>query len=451
MQRDPSNRLLIRGGTVVTMEREGASTDADLLIEGDTISALGPDLQVDGPHEVIDAHDHVVLPGFVDTHCHMWQGTIRGIAGDMAFGEYFGTVVAGFAGRFEPEDVEAGVELTALESLDAGVTTVLDWAHAATTPAHADASVAALQRSGIRGVFAYGPPGDDVGAWWEQSSLGHPADVARMRRDRLADDDALVTMALALRGPEFSTLDVVEHDLGLARDLGLRSTMHIGIPGLHQRYGGIEAMAARTLLGPDITYVHGNAFGPDDLKLIADTGGTLSLSPEVEAQMGFGFPPLRAMLDAGLRPSLSIDVPTAMDASVLAQARHLLQVGRAADNLVHLQAGEAVPTLRLSAWDALEFATLRGAAALGLEDRIGTLSVGKQADVVLLDARAWNLFPLHDAVSQVVLNSHPGNVDTVVVAGRVLKRHGRLVGLEDPSRSALQERVMRSHDRLLLT
>lgn len=449
MPETPPPRILIRGGTVISMEDAAASVGADILIEGSTIAAIGQDLAVDGPHEVIDAAGQIVLPGFVDTHRHMWQGAIKGVAGDKTFGEYFGAVNAGIATRYRAEDIEIGVELAALEALDAGVTTILDWAHAATTPDHADASVDALERVGIRGVFAYGPPAGDVGAWWTDSTLTHPEDAARVRRERLSDDEALVTMALALRGPEFSTIETVAKDIAFARELGLRSTMHIGIPGLHHRYAGIATMAKHELLGPDLTYVHGNAFGPDDLRMIADSGGTLSVSPEVEAQMGFGFPPLRAMLDAGVRPSLSVDVPTGIEGSILAQARHLLQVSRALDNAVHLSAGEAPPRLRISSWDALEFATVRGAAALGLQDRIGTLTPGKQADIVVLDARSWNLFPVNDAVSQVVLTAHAGNVRDVLVAGRVQKRDGALV--DTATHAELRERALRSRDHALGT
>jgi cytosine/adenosine deaminase-related metal-dependent hydrolase len=439
-------QILVQGGEIITMTSPGA-VRADLLIEGSKIAQIGPDLDTSPDVTVIDAAGSAVMPGFIDTHRHMWQGALRGTTSNDIFAEYFGRVIYGYAGRVTPDDVYDGVLAASLEALDAGTTSILDWAHAVSSPGHADASISALQEAGIRGVFAYGPPGDDVAGWWSGSERRHPDDARRVR-ETLRDDSARVTMALALRGPEFTSLDVAADDIQLARELGLRSTMHIGLPGLYQAHGGVSAMDSRGLLGTDITLVHGNSFTPDDLKRVAASGSTLSVSPEVEMQMGFGWPLLRAALDAGVRPSLSVDVVTAIGGDVRQQARQLLQVGRALDHVQHLQRGEPVGPLRLTAWDALEFSTVQVARALGFESRVGTLEVGKQADIIVVDGSGWNLTPFNDAVSQVALAAHPGNVTAVIVAGDVVKRDGKIVSVTEAAQAALRERLREAAQRL---
>lgn len=440
------SKILLRNGIVATAQ--SSARRIDVAIEDGMITATGENLPTPADWDTIDASDSIVLPGFVDTHRHMWQGALRGTAANDIFGEYFGRAIVGYAGRLTAEDVYVGTLLSALEAIDAGTTTVLDWAHAINTPAHADSAVRALRDSGIRAVFAYGPPGNDASGWWTNSSRSHPPDAERMRNEVLDDDTATVTMAMALRGPEFATIDVCRRDLSMARDLNLRSTMHIGIPGLYHQFDSVRALHEHGLLGSDITHVHANSYSDQDMQILADNGGALSFSPEVEMQMGFGWPPLRSALDAGLRPSLSVDVVTAVGGDLRMQARLLLQVGRALDNREFLINGQEPPSLTLSTGDAFEFATVQGARALGLDDRIGTVEVGKRADIILVRASDWNMAPLNDPVGQVILAAHPGNIHTVLINGEFVKRDGRLTTVTENAREGLLERAAASAARI---
>jgi cytosine/adenosine deaminase-related metal-dependent hydrolase len=225
--------------------------------------------------------------------------------------------------------------------------------------------------------------------------------------------------------------------------------MHIGIPGLYHQADSVRALSDSGLLGDDLTHVHANSYSAEDMRRVADSGGSLSFSPEVELQMGFGWPPLRRALDAGIRPSLSVDVVTAVGGDLRQQARVLLQVGRALDNAVALQKGEAPGPLQVSTWDALDFATAQGAHALGLNRRIGTLEPGKQADIILVDATAWNMSPLNDAVSQLLLAAHPGNIHTVLIDGQVVKQNGRITVVDESKQQLLRQLGAECAKRLL--
>src|SRR3970282_1194250 len=194
--------------------------------------------------------------GCVASHRHTWQTTLRHTGADWDVGRIFVELFGRFGPHFRPEDVFAATFLGRLAALDAGVTTLLDWSHIQNTPAHADEAVRALREAGGRSVFAHGQPGTDAKRWMVESALPHPSDIRRVRETLLASDDALVTMAMAARGPEFSTIEVVEQDVRLARELGIRVTIHIGLGANGPKYRGIERMHQRNLVGPDITFVH---------------------------------------------------------------------------------------------------------------------------------------------------------------------------------------------------
>jgi cytosine/adenosine deaminase-related metal-dependent hydrolase len=224
---------------------------------------------------------------------------------------------------------------------------------------------------------------------------------------------------------------VVAHDLGMARDLGARVTMHIGDGEYGPKYRGIQRMAAAGLLGPDLTFVHVCTASDAELDAMAEHGVSASVSPHIEAAMaGIGVPAIGRLLQRGIQPSLSVDSETAAPGDMFSQMRAALTVERLLANN-HLQPDRAAPAIGPE--DVLRFATLEGARAAGLDARTGSLSPGKRADVILVRGDALNLAPLNDPIGAVVMAAHPGNVDTVMVNGQVRKRSGRLVG-QDLSR-----------------
>ncbi|HUY20437.1 MAG TPA: amidohydrolase family protein [Candidatus Binataceae bacterium] len=431
-----ARQVLIRGGCVLTMDpRIGDFDRADLLIDGSMIAEVAPHIDAPGA-EIVEADAMIVIPGLVNTHHHMWQGSIRNVAIDYTIGEYFAKFMSVIAPRFTPADVYAGDLMSALEGLNAGVTTFLDWCHVPNSPEHADEAVRALKDSGARAVFAYGPPlGQGVREWFYQSRLTHPEDVRRMRRQYFASNDQLVTFALALRGPDFTLPEVNLHDFALARELAAPITMHIGAQG--GAPDGVLKLKRANLLGGDINHVHVTISSDEELRMIADSGGTVSVTPIAEMMMGVGAPVTGRLLAAGVRPGLGIDTLTGSSGDMFGQMRAALAMERMTEAATIWARGEQYSSVQLTARQVLELATLEGARTLWLDSKIGSLTPGKQADVVLLRADELNMAPItgaRSAVSAVVMNADTANVDSVFVAGSPLKRGGRMLADLDRAR-----------------
>lgn len=439
-------RVLLRGGHVLTMDSAiGDVFAGDLLIEDDRIAAVGRSLEV-GNAEVVDATDCIVIPGFIDSHRHTWETVIRGIAPDVSLGGYFELVLDQLAPAYRPEDVYAGNYLGSLEAVDAGVTTLLDWSHISNTPEHADEAIRGLRDSNLRAVYCYGNPNTSLADWWYESTLEAPEDIRRVRSQYFSSDDGLITLAMGTRGPGFCTPEVVRHDWELARDVGAPISVHVGMGPYAGRFSMVEHLAGMKLLGPDTTYIHCNYLSDDEFRLIAESGGKVSIAPSVEMAMGHGTPPTAKALRHGLRPSLSIDVVTTVPGDMFTQMRFMFAQARLLEHEAAFAAGnEQEPTL-LTSREVLEFATIEGARVCGLDDRTGSLTPGKQADVVLLRCDQSNTYPIVDPVSTVVHQADTRNVDTVWVAGEVLKRAGKL---ERADLRAARDRAATSLDHLL--
>ncbi|MEU4690438.1 amidohydrolase family protein [Actinoplanes sp. NPDC023714] len=422
---------LIRGGHVLTMDSAlGDLPFGDVLIEDDTIVAIAP--WIEAPHaDVVDATGMIVLPGLVDAHRHLWQGALRQIAADWTLTEYRTGLIDRYSPLFTPGDVRDGTYFGALEALDGGVTTVFDSSHVVHTPEHADAAVDALRAAGLRAVFGYGAAAGD---------LPHPGDARRLAAEQFAVPGRLVSLALALRGPEATPLDVVVQDLALARELGVRASVPVGT-GLA---GGAEPIARlheSGLLGDDLIFMHGTTSTDDELRMIADSGAHASVLARAEMMWGHGLPAIGRMIERGLRPALSSGVPGSMFDEIRAalQAERAYRAGRrAAGRDEHVAVG-------LTSHEAIELATVHGARALGLGDRVGSLTPGKQADLIIVDAGRRDLRLLYDAAALVTC-SNPSDVDTVLVAGEFRKRDGRLVGA-DPFAARVRAEACR--DRLV--
>jgi 5-methylthioadenosine/S-adenosylhomocysteine deaminase len=423
-------RMLIRGGHVLSMDAEiGDIYGGDVLLEGDRIAAVGASLEA-GDAEVIDASDCIVIPGFIDSHRHTWETVIRGIAPDVSLAGYFDLVLDQLAPAYRAEDVYAGNYLGSLEAIDAGVTTVLDWSHINNTPEHSDEAIRGLQDAKLRAVYCYGNPNTSLADWWYTSTLKSPEDIRRVRDRYFSSDDGLLTLAMGTRGPGFCTDEVVRHDWELAREVGAPISVHVGMGPYAGRFAMVKQLNDLGLLGPDTTYIHCNYLSDEEFQLIADTGGKVSIAPTVEMAMGHGTPPTARALAHGLRPSLSIDVVTTVPGDMFTQMRFLFAQDRLQAHEAAFAAGNDEEPALLTSREVLEFATIEGARVCGIEDRTGSLTPGKQADVVVLRCDHTNTYPVIDPVSTVVLQADTRNVDTVLVAGEVLKRDGRLVGAD---------------------
>jgi len=291
--------VLLRGGCVLSLDPAvGDFETADVLIDGGRISAVGPDLDAPSDVTLVDASEMVVMPGFVDTHRHMWQGAIRNSLPNGLIGDYISDILGTMRPLYRPDDVYIGDLVSALGAINAGVTTVLDWSHIGNSPEHTDAAIGGLRESGVRAVYAFGS-----GVAGPQN--GFPEDIRRLRREHFSSDDQLLTLAMAT--------GVSAVDWTLARDVGAPVTLHLAGPN--------QLRSVADAMGPDVTYIHCNDLDEASWTMIADSGGHVSISTPVEMEMGLGVPPIQEALDHGLRPSLSVDVETEVPGDLFTQMR----------------------------------------------------------------------------------------------------------------------------------
>ena len=417
----PTDRKVIRGGTILTMDASiGELTAGDILIDGDRIVEIRPSISVNEA-AAIDATGMIVMPGFVDSHRHIWEGLLRNIGTDVPLEgrtSYISFVLHKLAPAFRPEDAYVGNLISALGAIDAGITSLLDWSHIQGSPAHTDAVVKALEDSGLRAVFAYGFP------WWGKWEERQPSWFVRAANEHFTTKDQKLTLALAAPGPEFTDFEVSRDHWKLAREAGARITTHVGV-GSYGQDSKVEEMGTAGLLGPDTTYIHCTTLNDIEIQMIVDTGGTVSLASPVEMMMGHGMPPIQKFLDRGLAPSLSVDVETNVPNDMFNQMRSVLGLQRA----IATRDGKSPVTTR----QVLSYATIEGARANGLDDRTGSLTPGKKADVILLRTDRMNVTPMNDPATAVVAGMDTGNVDTVIIDGRVMKQGGKLLHVDWPS------------------
>ena len=400
-----------------------------MLVDKGRIAAIGPSLAA-GDADVIDASDRILMPGFIETHRHTWQSCLRHLGANWSAAQYFGFNFFKFGVIFRPEDVYAANLIGRLAALDGGITTLLDWSHIQNSPAHADAAVAALRDAKARSVFAMGwPQAPNPAIWISNSKTDLPDDIRRVRTQHFSSNDGLVQLAMAGRGPDFAVIEQVGRDLRIARELDIRTTIHIGFAVA----GGIRDMNKAGLLGPDITHVHVRDSTEDELQMIKDTGGTVSISPLDEmlrVRWRRGLPPVVRSVQRGLVVSLSCDSESTSAGDMFSIMRSTLAVGRVEaanppDNRPEpkdFNAANSISTRRL-----LEMATVDGAKTLGLEKRIGTLEVGKDADFLLLQATHLAYYPMQNPVDAIVGAADTSAIDAVFVQGRPAKFNGRMV------------------------
>jgi 5-methylthioadenosine/S-adenosylhomocysteine deaminase len=431
-------KLLLKGGTVLSMDPEvGDLQTGDVLIEDDRVAGIETGIEADA--EVVDCAGKIVIPGFVDTHRHTWETAIRNCAPNATLDDYFVEVLDTFAPLYRAEDVYASNLAGSLECLNAGITTLVDWSHINNTPEHPDAAIQGLQETGIRAQYAYGSANTSLEKYWFFSAEAIPGDDVRRVRDAyFSSDDRLLTMAIATRGPGFTQDQVVQSEWGLARELGIPVTVHVAMGRLAGRYAMVEQLDRLGLLGPDTTFIHCCYFSEHEWKRVADTGGTISIAAQVELQMGHGWPPVNKSYQFGLRPSLSIDVVTTVPGDMFTQMRAAFGAERARVNALSWEADTGVPDTMLTASKMLEMATINGAHVAGLEDRTGSLTPGKKADIVVIDATAINVAPIHDPVAAVTLCADVSNVEHVIVDGEFRKRDFTLLADVDRARTLVE-------------
>lgn len=450
-------RTLLRQGTVVTLDDKlGDIADGDVLIEDDRIAAVGRNLSATDA-EVIDAANMIVIPGLVNSHIHTWEITLRGIGADwVSSRDYFGTMHGNLAQRFEAPDNYVANLLGALSQIDGGTTTIFDWCHNLRSPDMTDAAIDGLEQSGIRAVFGHGTakPMGRIPQGKQYFEIPQSRDqVHRLRTGRLASDDRLVTMALAILGPDWGTYEVAEADIRLAREYGIINSAHtFGRKGKRMVPDGMYRLQRAGLLGPDHNVVHGNCFDDDELKMIIDAGCTTSATVMAEMLNCESTALLGRVEKFGGMPAIGTDVDPYFAASMLLEMRRAFTHQREADNRELFALGAYPPKHHATTTrSALKWATQGGARALRLDHKIGSITPGKQADIVMIRADDLNLFPSvpqGDPVHAIVMNAEAGNVDTVFIAGQIRKRHGKLTFPADRI-AKLKTELLESRSRIM--
>jgi 5-methylthioadenosine/S-adenosylhomocysteine deaminase len=411
--------IVFRNGTVLTMDpKKTVHQKADVYVVGDKIVKVGPNLEVAEGTQEIDAEGGIVMPGMVDTHRHMWQTAMRAYGADWTLTQYFVWYYLTHGAKFRPQDMYAGNQLSALEAVEAGVTTSVDWSHGLRTHEHAEAALQALKDSPGRYVFAYG--NIHAGPWeWSAS-----ADFQNMMKNRDTSDDMLgYQMAFDVTGdPAFPEKGAFE----VARELGLNVTTHTGVWGATTD-ASLELMHEHGFMTPGTIYVHATTLNDDSYHKIAASGGSVSVATESEQSCGQGYPPTWKLRKFGIPVSMSIDTSVWMSADMFTAMRSTLGADRSREHMAAHAQNETITHSQLRAEHVVEMATMGGARALGLEDKIGSLEAGKKADVVLIkNDNSPVMYPIVNPYGHIVMQVNRGDVHTVLVDGQIVKHNHKI-------------------------
>ncbi|HZX04911.1 amidohydrolase family protein [Kribbella sp.] len=425
--------LLLRNAYVLSLDPDVPDGVADILIRDGVIEAVEPGLTATGDRvRVVDAATSVALPGFVDTHWHLWNSLLRGTVGDAAGRDYF-SVKRGLAPHLEADDFYWSARFALAEAVQNGITTVHNWDHNVRGSEDVDANLQAQLDSGLRGRFSYGPR-DSAPATEAMDLDGLDAARSLWPSERL---DERIHFGVALRGPYRTSTELAQREWQAVRDRELPITMHCDrcLREAGCRSCGLTRLDREGLLGPDVQIVHAVHASPEDVAAVARTGTKISVSPLSEMRT-MGFPRVTEFLEAGVLTSLSIDtLAMPANADILATLRALVCTEYA-------RTGRTTLTPRI----ALEMATIRAARDLGIDEVTGSLKPGKRADLMLLDRTHTSMLPSGDVTDGLIYHGTSAAIGTVVCDGRVLLRDGHLV---QPSARHAIESVNQRRDDLL--
>ncbi len=432
-----ARRIVLKGGIVLSLDpKVGDFVSGDVLIEDGKIREVRPNIDVSADAAVIvDASNRILIPGFVDTHSHSYQGLLRSsLPNGLVDPDYNRDVQNKWTPAYTPDDVYAGVLITALGFIDMGTTAIIDLSQISHTPEHSDACIKALQDAGIRAVYGYSRGAGAAMQW--------PQDIARLQKTYFSAKDQLLTLALG------ASLDAKV--LAAAREAGVPAVMHYRVnpaPGL--------ALAKAGVLREGDLFIHCTHLNDEAWRMIKDTGGRISMSPPLEMAMAHGMPSVQDALDRGIRPSLSSDHGTTVGQDCFSMMRTTFNLQRLRV-LQRRRDGEKDTPPLLTCRDVLDFATLQGARCANIDSKVGTLTPGKEADILVLRADRIDIWPLNNAPSVVANFMNPGHVESVFIGGKPKKWRGNLVGVDVPrvlrraqeARDALMKRTNHPMDLL---
>ncbi len=441
------SKTLIKNGLVLTLTDGSEPLPGhDILIENGRIMEIGRDIDA-ATETVLDADGMIVMPGFVNAHIHTWQTGLRGLATDWTGTNYFRAMHAGLANFFTPDDIRIANLVGALNQINNGVTTMVDWHHNNPTPDHSEAAIDGLEDAGVRAVFLHGSakPDPKPGQPHFSEIPMSRTEVSRLRKGRLASDDRLVTMGMAILGPQMSVEEVVLKDFALAKEHDLVVSIHHSGAKMPAPEGYLKGAQAG-LIDRRVNIVHGNELTDRDFDILVDKGATFTVTTEIEMQICYGDPVSGRLVERGLPFSIGTDIESAYAPDMLACARITLQAERHLTSMrILAKSGQRPHPNPITVREALRWSTLEGARHFRLDGRTGSLEKGKQADIIMVRANDLNMSGVFDPFNAVLGYAHPGNIDTVMVAGEVHKRGGRMLRGDIPS---LQQKLVESGARI---
>ncbi len=411
--------FVIRNAFVMTMAAAGDLAGADVHVRGGAIVAVGRGIAAPDA-TVIDGRGMIVLPGLIETHWHMWNTLLRSMSGDKPEHGYFPTA-RNLGIAYVAEDMYQGTRLAAAEAINSGITFVHDWCHNIRGPEYAEANLRALREAGIRARFSYGSA-----QGYANDKPIDSADIARLQRNwKQYSNGDLLHLGLAWRGMSTGGTGTVsaaayQQDFDAARRMGIPISVHAN--NSRASAGTIARLAQGKFLGKDVQVIHANWVSPEEVRALAESGASVSLSPYSEMRIGFGFPQTGTFLNAKIPVGLSVDT------TALSGNADMFAIMKAIQNVENARAEKE---FTLPARRVLELATIEGARCMGVADKVGSLEVGKRADLIMVNTRQVNMGVFTEPAHMLVEAAQPSNVDTVVIDGRILKRRGKLTATDE--------------------
>lgn len=437
-------RKLIKNATIVPMDSPTRIIPkGDILIEGKIIREIAPEIHADDAL-VIDAANMIVAPGFVDGHRHNWQSLLKMICVNWTMSGYVSGIKWTLGDSWTPEELYFSEYLGALDCLNAGTTTMGNFAHNTISPEHTDAMIEAMMNAGIRCVFGY----SGTNAMWKEMPSVTPYDFADARRAHdkyFSSTDQLVTMAIGGRGPQNVTMEMALEEINFAKELGIMSFLSVG-EGLwcSSCPDAVRQLHQQGVVDENVQFTHLNANSPEEFKILADTGAKVVMCPEVELSMGFGWNSTYKCRDVGIIPGISTDTPPSVCSDLFAQMRATLISARNQSHLQDIQNRKLSVDMPIATYDVLQFATVGGARSLNLDRKIGTLEAGKEADLIMIRTDDIHMFPMNGAINAIVEYASAADVDTVMVAGNIVKQNGKLLHVD---MNALRDKAYKFRDQ----
>jgi len=425
-----ASKILFKGGTILTMDANVPNfVTGDVLVEGDRIAAVSPHIKIEEA-EIIDANGSIVLPGLIDAHHHAWLGVMRRLMPDVDdLFAYIDVVAETLGAHYRPLDMHLSTKLTAVASLDAGITTIIDACHSSRSPEHTNAALDALNSAGIRSLHMVGAAMDK-----KASSVHLPRDLERLALD-WNHDGSLVQVGL------FGQFNLDWWQVARRLEMQILTEFIGDLAKLGPEF------AEPGVLGKHNIFNHCTRLPEATWKLFADAGVNITVNPRSDALFGFDDESFayQQAIDHGLTPALGIDLDTAFGSDMFGEMHALFTHQRAAMRYRRFRGETNVPSA-ITVEAVLRAATINGARAAGLESKIGTITPGKQADIIMVRTHGAAVFPINNAIGTIVQAVERADVDTVMVAGQFRKREGKLLGVD---LDKLKAEVTASRDYLL--